>query len=346
MEQETLQTIEAGLPVVAAGDRRSVSPPGFRPVNPSHWRSDTPPPIPRNKSSPSLMDASPKENASPLTMSPTQKNSTKRLHSHAELTPVTRNTSFCDDGAPTEPYYVMVSPADATADLALPSGSDFNTSTTTTLQQRRPLTMDRTKSVGTPSQRDQQLPPMAPVPLVARKFFSFNSRHQYNIQARGTHQPILTPYQPADRETFGVTPSQVSNIFIPRNGPIPLDERQWSIPSIRLANHLGGSTTTLTDEEDLGDDASWSSMGSSLYMPEEEPMVIEASNNLELNLDQLSTSSGSDQAILVQSTNKRTSKQRHASNQNALDWLQNLQHDGLTEAASSKFLTKSLVEYP
>jgi hypothetical protein len=364
------------------------------------------------------MDASPKESnnnnasSSPvITISPvpntTTNNNTKRLyHSHhaAELTPVTRNTSFCEDGTTTTggdggPFFARVSPADATGDLAMPSGSDFNTiksssaTTTATLQQRRSLTMDaRTLSVGTlmssHHQRDQQLPPMAPVPLVARKFNSFNSRQQYNQQAhhhhRDTttpHQPILTPYQPADRESFGVTPSQVSNIFIPRDcggGPILLNERQWSIPSIRLANHLGGSTTTWTDEEDLGDDASWSSMGSSLYMPEEEEqpsssshpiLIVEASSNLELNLDQLSTTASaaassslnsggsSDRAILVPSSSNNQQQQhkqrtthkhqRHASNkQNALDWLQNLQHDGLTEAASSKFLTKALLEYP
>jgi hypothetical protein len=52
---------------------------------------------------------------------------------------------------------------------------------------------------------------------------------------------------------------------------IPLEERQWSIPSIRMANHLGGgsvtSATTYTDEEDESllyyrDDASLSSLGS------------------------------------------------------------------------------------
>ncbi|CAB9500237.1 expressed unknown protein [Seminavis robusta] len=51
---------------------------------------------------------------------------------------------------------------------------------------------------------------------------------------------------------------------------IPLEDRQWSIPSIRMANRLGGSIascTTYTDEEDESllhyrDDASLSSMGS------------------------------------------------------------------------------------
>jgi len=341
MEPELLETIEAGL----SGDqRRSISPPHFRPIMVPNWRANTPPPIPsgktsipRNKSSPSLMDASPKQEApraeSPRTMSPTHSRAPpaatrNTIHCHSELTPVTRNTGFCEE----EPYHVVVSPDDGTLQgehLTLPSGPDFATATTSSLQ-RRPLALDhhiRTKSAGnlssimhpnslmtntsttTPATIAEE--DLKPVPLL-HKFYSFNSRHCYHSQQKqGSH---LTPYQP-DREkegnTVGVTPDAAGNIFIPRS--IPLDERQLSIPSIRLANHLtGGSTTTLTDEEDtLGDDASWSSRGSSLYLPDEE--------------------------------NNEDPLPKRKKDQLALDWLLNLQQDGLHEAASSRFLTGGLV---
>ena len=101
------------------------------------------------------------------------------------------------------------------------------------------------------------------------------------------------------------------------------------------------------EEEDLGDDDSWSSRGSSLYLPDSDDNnnnynnnthpLAQITNNLELHLElQISTSSGSDQAI------QRTTTKRKKDNQNALDWLQTLQQDGVTEAASSKFLTGGL----
>jgi len=121
----------------------------------------------------------------------------------------------------------------------------------------------------------------------------------------------LTPYQPSRDHVLGddddgdclgrPDPAELEQIFLPRTqahahatthgeshanhrllqNPIPLDERQWSIPSLRMANQLQqsstcGSLTSLcdTDEESLlmrdCDDHSLSSRGSSLYFPETE----------------------------------------------------------------------------
>lgn len=120
----------------------------------------------------------------------------------------------------------------------------------------------------------------------------------------------LTPYQPSRDHVLGdddgdclgrPDPAELEQIFLPRTqsdahatthgeshanhrllqNPIPLDERQWSIPSLRMANQLQqsstcGSLTSLcdTDEESLlmrdCDDHSLSSRGSSLYFPESE----------------------------------------------------------------------------
>lgn len=126
----------------------------------------------------------------------------------------------------------------------------------------------------------------------------------------------LEPYQPSRHQDWGgvgAIPDQaLSDIFIARrrgtNGsssgeshanhrlinPIPMDERQWSIPSIHLAHALQGSTTasyTENTEDDesllfMRDDASLSSRGSSLYLPGEcasgEPLGDATSSNTAL----------------------------------------------------------------
>jgi hypothetical protein len=147
-----------------------------------------------------------------------------------------------------------------------------------------------------------------PVQFPARKFYSFTSRQQYDLatQQMGDDDSIeghvgLEPYQPSREEDFGgvhnMPEEELRGIFIARrrgtNGssggeshanhrllnPIPMDERQWSIPSIHMAQSLQGTTTSYTenteeDDESLlyvrgDDDASLSSRCSSLYLPDE-----------------------------------------------------------------------------
>ena len=159
-----------------------------------------------------------------------------------------------------------------------------------------------------------------PVQFPARKFYSFTSRQQYELAMMGQQQHHmlqdddysagvdqgyhvdLEPYQPSRQEDFGgvgiLPEEELRGIFIARRqgnsgsssgeshanhrllNPIPMGERQWSIPSIHMAHRLQGSTTSYTDntEEDDesllfarggDDDASLSSRGSSLYLPDE-----------------------------------------------------------------------------
>jgi len=95
----------------------------------------------------------------------------------------------------------------------------------------------------------------------------------------------LKPYQPDrhDLDQVGVRKDDANLLFRGKenasiNGlrqPIPMEDRQYSIPSIRMAHHVNGSMTSYTDEEDdlmfrgYDDDASLSSRGSSLYLPED-----------------------------------------------------------------------------
>jgi hypothetical protein len=154
-----------------------------------------------------------------------------------------------------------------------------------------------------------------PIQFPARKFYSFTSRQQYDLATQGqvgdddsTEGHVgLEPYQPSRQDdAFGgvgaIPEEELRGIFIARrrgtNGsgsggeshanhrllnPIPMDERQWSIPSIHMAQSLQGTMTSNsytehTDYEDedesllyvrCDDDASLSSRCSSLYLPDE-----------------------------------------------------------------------------
>jgi hypothetical protein len=152
-----------------------------------------------------------------------------------------------------------------------------------------------------------------PVQFPARKFYSFTSRQQYDQVTQGQMGDDdsveghvgLEPYQPSRDDDFGgvggVPEEELRGIFIERrrgtNGsgaggeshanhrllnPIPMDERQWSIPSIHMAQSLQGTMTSQSytentdyeDDESLlyirgDDDASLSSRCSSLYLPDE-----------------------------------------------------------------------------
>jgi hypothetical protein len=151
-----------------------------------------------------------------------------------------------------------------------------------------------------------------PVEFPSRKFYSFTNREQYEL-AMGHHNEDddastegfigLEPYQPSREGDLGgvgtIPVEELRGIFIARRrgtdgssggeshanhrllNPIPMDERQWSIPSIHLAHQLQGSIasqsyTENTEEDDESllfvgrdDDASLSSRCSSLYLPDD-----------------------------------------------------------------------------
>lgn len=150
-----------------------------------------------------------------------------------------------------------------------------------------------------------------PVQFPSRKFYSFTSRQQYDLATQqmgddgSTDGHVgLEPYQPSRQDDAfggveGIPEEELRGIFIARrrgtNGsssggeshanhrllnPIPMDERQWSIPSIHMAQSLHGTTASYTENTDYDDDesllyirgdddASLSSRCSSLYLPDE-----------------------------------------------------------------------------
>lgn len=157
-------------------------------------------------------------------------------------------------------------------------------------------------------------------PLPLKKFLSYG------------HQPSgleLPPYQPSGREQEDFEEDDLQRIF----NPIPLVS-QFSIPSIRMGNEL----------ED--DEESWTSRGSSLYLPEDgdlmtfiqpshpitsPPIIVEAPP-LEVTSSFQPRDTTSVDAIC------RTSSNPYA-------WLRtvNAEEDEIAEAASSKFLTNGFI---
>lgn len=333
--------------------RLSVSPPRDRHVSPSTWRSSTPPPpqflrpvavaspttsdtgtgMPRTLSSPSLMDSSPKpKSTTPLSFS----------RKANELTPITRNTSTKSDYIDDDH---VVSPDDTDAlhgeHLALPS--DLHDRKAPSMPQ---FISERCKSVGSilehrgmveHAEEEEDQDRLVPLKFPSdRQYYSFTSQKQF--VATTSFQTGLKPYQPT-RETVGTFTGEELERIYRQPDPIPV-ERQWSIPSIHLANHLNGSTTSYTDEEDeLGrdDDASLSSRGSSLYLPADDGEEI-AKQILPLSVARYDDSDDNDADQEDEKPRKRKNEK-----ESPFDWLRSVESDeGISEAASSKFLTGNM----
>lgn len=353
-------------------------------------RSETPPPRQQaqqgrhHHSSPSFTDLSPsrKENSSPIM-------SIQKQVRPYDLTPVTRNTgtAFVDDDR-----RHVISPDDAhqKKGLSLPSSANMGTGSRPPLMRREapvlnPIPLgDRSRSLGQVSELEQadddeydelddnetfgeaiQFPER-------QRFYSFNSRHQYIEQIpMVSNVPMSkTPYQPSRHDLSDVgslSTEELSRIFIHKDmNPILMEERQYSIPSIRMANHLNGSTTTYDDddEDDLSkDDASWSSRGSSLYLPDDDdvcvtqvlkftpttpakPVVIledlpfpeELTQSEHCSVDAVASNQDN-----FNNDNHNNHKKRKESHKKAFEWLRTVEGTGdncICEAASSKFLTR------
>lgn len=255
-----------------------------------------------------------------------------------ELTPITRNTSgksdYIDDDH-------VVSPDDSDAlqgeHLALPS--DLHDRKAPSMPQ---FISERCKSVGNivehrgmveQAEEEEVQDSLVPLKFPSdRKYYSFTSQKQF--AATTSFQTGLKPYQPT-REAVGTFTGEELERIYRQPDPIPVD-RQWSIPSIHLANHLNGSTTSYTDEEDeLGrdDDASLSSRGSSLYLPADDEEI--AKQILPLSVAKYDDSDDNDADQEEEEPRKRKNQK-----ESPFDWLRSVESDaGISEAASSKFLT-------
>lgn len=317
---------------------------------------------------------------------------------HFDLTPITRNTSGAEDD-----LCMVVSPEDQALvgeHLAMPDNLDKDRG-----PSFPPLPNNRAKSVGNLNLLSSRItrasnlsksttlestlePTMEPIAFPSeRKFFTFTSRQQYENQSLAPtleeHAPPaqpLPPYQPTRQELMdvGLAEDEVERIFNTRRdsltpdhlATIPLGDRQWSIPSIRMANELHGSIashTSYTDEEDslLGRDDDTNSLSSrgSLYLPDAmelgagEPLGVGVSsvfmpsitlNGIDLIVDQSHQPLDPFESDLTTNAmngdaRDRRQEKRSRKDEKALQWLRTVEasDDVFAEAASSKFLTQT-----
>jgi hypothetical protein len=340
--------------------------------HPVSYRSETPPPrqplqqMILSTSSPSIAYMSPshRDDSSPTALI------TKQARPF-DLTPVMRNTStdFVED------LHNTVSPEETFGKMGLDLNSNEKVefSARPNLQKRgipvmhsnpisirsRSLVMINEGAVNIDDDGSDELVGEA-IELPPRQhFYSFNSRTNYENQLSVSTKAIAssTPYQPFRQHLSDVralSAEEVSRIFMLKDmNAIPLDERQFSIPSIRMANHLNGSTTTYDDEEDdlSRDDASWSSRGSSLFLPDDkeisESQLLRFTPNAPRPCIVLEDLPIPEILIpkegAITALNCSPKKKRKETHRKAFDWLRSVESEGadlIHEAASSKFLTQ------
>lgn len=225
-----------------------------------------------------------------------------------------------------------------------------------------------------------------PIDFNAVKHYSFTSREQYEQLQRESREANdnsrKNQYQPSrqdeDYQVGSIPEEELNRIFLPRrprsaedsteeshqhhrlDHPLSLDERQLSIPSIRMAHHLNSSIasqtdmTEHTDEEDsilYLKDGDEHSLGSRSF-PEEATFSLtqNTTSNETTFRTPLEPSSVFPPRIIADTgmvEDRRKRKLREKEHQ-VYEWLHSLEADGdiLAEAASSKFLTGASVSLP
>lgn len=320
---------------------------------------------------------------------------------HFDLTPVTRNTSGENEFGDEDDLCMVVSPEDHALvgeHLAMPS--NLSKETGPSLPR---LANHRAKSAGhldlshlirasnlskTTTLESTLEPTMEPIAFPSdRKCYTFTSRQQYEdqhlvptVEEDAPPAQHLRPYQPTRQELMdvGLAEDEVERIFTTRRNsltpdhlaPIPLGDRQLSIPSIHMANKLNGSVasyTSYTDEEDylLGRDDDTNSLSSrgSLYLPDAmelgagEPLGVSSvfMPSVTLNgidqiddrrhqqLDASETATALTTNAIDGDARDRRQEKRSRKDEKALQWLRTVEagDDVFAEAASSKFLTQT-----
>ena len=399
LEHLSVNTTSSDPPLPSVGSmaavRASPSPPTT-----TEAPASAPAVIPRGTETPEGNRRSPAEGNSPSTsqvsvgsVGPTLLAAALMPRHHYDLTPVTRNTErYVDekDGAGIDNNIVSPEEELHGENLAMPSNFVSSTEgpSLPPLQgEGSALNEQMLWHHEAQIQEQQQLD--EPIQFPSRKAYTFTSREQYeeDLLREQREQPPphasssdhLRPYQPSRQEDLegvgSIPPEVVSQIFARRQDdeshanhrlellqrPIPLEDRQASIPSLHLAHPLHGSNTQSftdhtteggDDEESLqyvgqddGDslDASLSSRTSSLYLPDE----TTATQPKQQDTPILSLAPAHSDTVVMEELSRvmaddtHRKRKRRQQKRAMADWLHNLKADPeqLAEAASSKFLT-------
>jgi len=270
-----------------------------------------------------------------------------------DLTPVTRNTSGEYAGAaPVTPSEFLHG-----EHLALPA--DLNEETLGMPPLKMTVSKPLIASGLPPEGNGEPLLPSAAVQFPARRFYSFTTREQYEVdllKESGTYdlsddeddeeddvnKVMVQPYAPLmRRDNFDIeslpdeelqqifcTGSDESSTTQHRLAAVPLEGR---IPSLHLANRLQGSTTSFTSYHTDGDEEEDSLVHIHGDADDCESLSSSTSNKLSSH-----DGDGDDDPI----RRKLRKRKQLLKEERAVEWLQSLDSSQVAEAASSKFLTQ------
>jgi len=264
-------------------------------------------PLNRQYSSPPILDASPKSSRKCVTSS-----------AAANLTPIIRNTA--------EVSPIAISPDSELYRMSIPLLS------TTTKYDTKCLEEDRPGNVSA----DQILLTRIPRSFVcARDLRRARTLTTSDCNSQDCGLPRVQ-YQPSRDDSLtdiGITqPEELSAIFLNNENElgdgIPLENRQWSIPSLHLANGLDVSTdASYTDEED----DLW--VGGNRLL---EPIQWDEKDDVAIG-DSISSRFNAFAGEKVEENPVKIIFPK----KDPYEWLQQIPGEGiLAEAASSKFLTR------
>lgn len=296
----------------------------------------------RQYSSPSVLDASPKASRKcGITVAQSQLPSTPTT---ANLTPIIRNTN---EASPT-----IISPDSELNKMSIPLLSTqpqppCDISADQILLTRLPRSFTNSRQL-------HRTLTSSSTPFIAAR------EEEIRIPGAQQHQHQLRQlqYQPSRDNSFtdfGIAEPEELSIFLDSEGnsipSIPLDERQFSIPSIRLANHLGDSTASFTCSEDEDDLWVVDEKASPFFAVQYDNDANDINTSLG-DITDLAVASIASEAADIDTSFDSTSPNDENNVQvlfrkkkdDPYEWLQQMRGDGiLVEAASSKFLTRGHV---
>lgn len=270
-----------------------------------------------------------------------------------DLTPVTRNTSGEYAGA------APVTPGEFLHGELLALPADLNEEAPVMPPLKMTVSKPPIVANGLPPEGNEEpLLPSAAVEFPARKFYSFTTREQYEeevLKQVGTYdlsdddeddeddvdRAMVQPYAPRQRrDNFDIeslpdeelqqifcTGSDESSTTQHRLAALPLEGR---IPSLHLANHLNGSTTSFTSYHTDGD--------------EDEDSLVHIHGDTD-DCESLSSSTSNKHSSHDDDEDdpirrKLRKRKQLLKEERAVEWLQSLDSSQVAEAASSKFLTQ------
>merc|ERR1712151_1195295 len=189
----------------------------------------------RQYSSPSLLDSSPKTK---ISTTKEMSISTPPITASINLTPIIRNTNNTQVNDPTSTRTASLISPEAEADL-------------------RNMSIPLLSSKAHADVQSHAMPQLGHDEILLTRIpRSFTNSYQYNCKLTSLKVNSNNQYQPSRDNSFTdigrIQSAEDLSIFIDDHDPLPLEDRQLSIPSIRIANHLGDSAASASYTSSCG----------------------------------------------------------------------------------------------